>query len=209
MPHYPWLKTNLSIELEAAFSKVGLQLKRRTEPVTFEKPEAKRFIVVASIITRRIGPELLEFEVRAGIRCPELVAVLDSETKRSFKKLLNTVTCWGTNLGYLLAEPTYLEWRVANLEEILACSAEAVNLFATYGVPKCEAIADLDQLAQTILQPESAVGLVQHRFKPYLLALAGYKAEAVDWIRCHYLTEKAWDEDKKLGEHLLSQSMFI
>ncbi len=119
------------------------------------------------------------------------MAVLDSETKKSFKKLINTATCWGTNLGYLLAEPTYLEWRVANLEEILVCSAEAVNLFTTYGVPKCEAISDLDKLAQTILQPENTLGLAQHRFKPYLLALAGYKAEAVDWIRlAEWLEEK-------------------
>ncbi len=112
-------------------------------------------------------------------------------------------------MGYLLAEPTYLEWRVANLEEILVCSAEAVNLFTTYGVPKCEAISDLDKLAQTILQPENTLGLAQHRFKPYLLALAGYKAEAVDWIRRHYLREEAWDEDKKPGEQLLNQSMFV
>lgn len=202
MVGYTALRKQLFQCIERELLPLGFEQVTRNLPDVFEKRcgEAAMSQVIVMPTKQTNG---IDFSLQVGVRLEEVYDCLDEKTKGQFLSLGKYVPTWGMNLGYLTEESTFVTWFAENLDEVASSSKEAVALFAKYGIDKCAEMASMKTLAENKGPHE-----VQYLLQPYVLALAGKKAQAVKWIRENHMAESSWDDAKQLGSEMLKQALF-
>ncbi|MBP9093622.1 hypothetical protein KBI23_21570 [bacterium] len=206
MTPYIELKNALYREFERQLKELGFCTINKANPGVLERPLEDNFRLRATVLVDRIG-EGIKCQFVVGLRCVEVYEHLDRQTVKLLGTGMKWSPVWAENLVHSAKTGTPLDEYIESPDDIPILVRVAVKVFEEQAFKKACSLANIQRLSNLILTGDGP-GMVQFRFQPVVLAMAGRKVEAINWIKDHYLSDSKAEIDSQIGQSLLANPLF-